>query len=217
MDTLEQNSQDALCAEILAEARQEAEQLLGHARQEADALLTQARLEAERLRQQRLAAARSEAARRREVILATVPVEAGRERSAAIEALLQRIREQARQQLAARGQFDYHASLITLAAEAISRMTGDTFIVRLPAAERITMADGLAEAIINRVGRSPLSITVLDDPAVSDGGLVVQDAEGRQFCDEHLEARLERLWPELRREIALRIALVGSQTTGAAP
>ncbi len=214
MDTPEQKSQDALCAEILNEAQQEVEQLLGRACREAEALLAQAQAEAERLRQERLTAAGTEAARRRELILATVSVEVGRERSTAIEVLLQSICEQARQQLAARRDFDYRAILIILACEAIRRMTGDTFIVKLSAAERVALGDGLAEAITTRVGRSSLSITILDDPTSGDGGLVVQDAEGRQSCDERLQARLQRLWPELRREIAIRTSLVGNSTPG---
>ncbi len=213
MGTPDQNSQDALCTEILSEARQEAEQLLAHARQEANALMTQAMAEAERLRQERLAAARFEAGRRRELMLATIPIELGRERSAAIEALLQSIFKQAQQQLAGL-EFDYRATLITLASEAIRHMTGDTFIVKLPAAERIALEDGLAEAIANRVRRSPLSITILHDPTLIDGALLVQDAQGRQSCDERLQARLQRMWPELRREIAIRTSLVGNNTSG---
>jgi vacuolar-type H+-ATPase subunit E/Vma4 len=208
VETPEQNSQDILCAEILAEARLESEQLVRRARNEAAALLTQAEAEAERLWQERLVQAGTEAARRKELILATVAVEVGRERSAAIEALLQAIREQARRQLVARREFDYRATVIALASEAISHMTGDTFIVKLLAVDRIALGDGLAEAITTRLGRSPLSITIADEPAISEGGLVVQDAQGRQTWDNRLPARLERLWPELRRQIAVRASLV---------
>jgi vacuolar-type H+-ATPase subunit E/Vma4 len=215
VETPEQNSQDILCAEILAEARRESEQLVRRARDEAAALLAQAEAETKRLRQERLVQAGTEAARRKELILATVPVEAGRERSAAIEALLQAICEQARRQLVAQQGFDYRATVIAIASEAISRMTGDTFIVKLLAADRIALGDGLAEAITTRLGRSPLSITIADDPAISEGGLVVQDAQGRQTWDNRLPARLERLWPELRRQIAVRASLVeGNSSPG---
>lgn len=208
METQDENSQDALCAEILAEARRESEQLVGRARNEAGALLARTEAEAERLRQERLAQAGTEAARRKELILATVPVETGRERLEAIEALLQTICEQARRQLAARRGFDYRATIIDLASEAISRMAGDTFVVKLLAADRIALGDGLAEAITTRLGRSPLSITISDDPAIADGGVMVQDAQGRQAWDNRLPARLKRLWPELRRQIAIRTSLV---------
>jgi V/A-type H+/Na+-transporting ATPase subunit E len=208
VETQDENSQDALCAEILAEARRESEQLVGRARNEAGALLARTEAEAERVRQERLAQAGTEAARRKELILATVPVEAGRERLEAIEALLQTICEQARLQLAARRGFNYRATIIDLASEAISRMAGDTFVVKLLAADRIALGDGLAEAITTRLGRSPLSITISDDPAIADGGVMVQDAQGRQAWDNRLPARLKRLWPELRRQIAIRTSLV---------
>ncbi len=213
MDTPEQNSQDAFCAEILREARQQAEELARRARQEADALLAQAQAEAERLRQERLAAASTEAARRRELILATVPAEVARLRSTAVEALLETICEQARQQLAARQEFDYRTILITVASEAISQMTGERFIVKLPGTERRVLGDRLSEAVTARVGRSPLNVTISEERAPKEG-LMVQDTEGRQSCDEDLEARLERLWPQLRREIALRTSLVSNSTPG---
>jgi vacuolar-type H+-ATPase subunit E/Vma4 len=80
--------------------------------------------------------------------------------------------------------------------------------VKLLAADRIALGDGLAEAITTRLGRSPLSITISDDPAIADGGVMVQDAQGRQAWDNRLPARLKRLWPELRRQIAIRTLLV---------
>jgi vacuolar-type H+-ATPase subunit E/Vma4 len=48
----------------------------------------------------------------------------------------------------------------------------------------------------------------VEDPGITDGGLVVQDAEGRRVWDNRLPQRLERMWPELRRQIAVRTALV---------
>jgi vacuolar-type H+-ATPase subunit E/Vma4 len=212
VETPEQSSQHTLCAEILAEAQRESEQLVRRARNEADAVLAQAEAEGSRLRKEGLAQATTKAARRKELILATVPMEAGRERSATIEALLQSICEQARQRLLARQGFDYRATIIALASEAISRMAGDTFVVKLLPADRIALGNGLAEAITTRLGRSPLSITIADEPVITEGGLVVQDAQGRQTCDNRLTTRLERLWPELRRQIANRLSLVGENS-----
>ena len=218
MEKHDQNSRDRLCAEILDEARRESEKLARHAHAEADALLAQARGDADRLRQARLAQARAEAKRKRELILATVPIEAHRQRSAGIEALLQAIFEQARQQLASRQGFDYRETLIALATEAMERMVGDAFVVKLSAADRIAFGKSLTEEVPRRLARSSVRITISDEPKITDGGLVVQDDSGRQVWDNRLMTRLERLWPELRRQLAVLTGLVaGSSTAGGAP
>ena len=212
MEVLRPDAQNALCGEILAEARRESEEILHRARNEAEALLARTAVEADRARQERLDLARAEAARRRELILATVPVEAGRQRLAHIEALLQTIEEQARRRLVARQDFDYRATLIALAVEAIRCMAGEAFIIRLSPSDHVTLSDGLAGEITRCVGRSPLSITLSDDPTIAEGGLIIQDVQGRQAWDNRLPTRLERLWPELRRQIALDTLLVAGST-----
>jgi vacuolar-type H+-ATPase subunit E/Vma4 len=212
--TPNQDSQRALCDEILAEAHCEGEQIVRTARQEAETLLARATDEAKAARQQRLDLARAEAARRRELLLATVPLETGRLRSARIETLLHSIYEGVRQRLLTREGFDYREALITLAAEAAARMAGDAFVVKLSAADRAALGEGLAEEIAQRVGHSPaLSITISDEPAITEGGLLIEDSEGRQVWDNRLPARLERLWPELRRQIALGASLVSKDSS----
>lgn len=218
MEKPDQSSQDRLCAEILDEARRESEKLARHAHDEADALLAKAKDESERSRQERLAQARAEGARKAELILATIPIETHRQRSAGIEALLQTIFEQARQRLASRQGFDYRETLIALATEAMERMVGDSFLVKLAAADRAAFGKALTEEIPSRLARSSLRITISDEPTIIAGGLVVQDDSGRQVWDNRLAARLERLWPELRQQLAVRTGLIAaSPTAGASP
>lgn len=215
MATPNQNSPEVLREEILADARCESEQIIRRAQQEAEALLTKAAAEADKARQERLDQARAEAARRKELILATVPVEAGRLRLARVEALLESVHEEIRRRLTARDGFDYRKTVVTLAAEAVKQMHGSALVVKLSAADRAALGDGLAEEIARRVGRSPLNITISNDATLTEGGAIIEDTEGRQVWDNRLLARLERLWPELRRQIAVQTALVGgSGTTG---
>lgn len=204
------NSPEILCDEILADARRESEEILGRARQEAGALLARAAAEAEQIRHEHLAQAQDEAVRRRELILATVAVEAGRLRAARIETQLQSIREATRQKLQSRDGFDYGATIVALAADALNRMTGDTFVVKLAPADRAIFGDRLAEEIAQRIGR-PSTITIADEPATRDGGPIIQDREGRQIWDNRFQSRLERLWPELRRQIAIATSLVAQR------
>ena len=149
----------------------------------------------------------AEAARRRELILTTVAVEAGRLRSARLESWLQAIQQATRQKLQARDGFDYRETVIALAAEALSRMTGDAFVVKLSQADGGTLGNGLAEEIGRHVGRS-LTVTIAAEPTINDGGPIIQDRNGTQIWDNRFLSRLERLWPELRRQIAVATLLV---------
>jgi len=210
-----QNSPEVLSEEILAEAQRECDKIIRRAQQESASLLAAATAEADKIRREKLDSARIEAARRSELMLATIPVKTGRLRSARIEALLENIREEAQRQLLARN-FDVHETVVTLAAEAVRRMPGTDFVLKISAADHAAFGDKLAGEISQRAGRSPLNLTLSADPTMTDGGVVIQSADGLRIWDNRLLARLERLWPELRRQIALRTALVSqSETPGA--
>ena len=208
MATPNQNSPELLREEILADARRQSEEITRRAQQEVEALLTKATGEADKALRERLDQAHAEAARRKELILATVPVEAGRLRLARVESLLESVHEEIRRRLVARDGFDYRKTLITLAAEAMAQMPGSAFVIRLSATDCAAAGDGLAEGIARHVGRSPLNITISNDATLTEGGVIIEDADGRQVWDNRLLARLERLWPELRRQIAVQTELV---------
>lgn len=208
MTTTTENSAETLCREILADAQRESEQMLSAARQEAEDLLAKSVSETEKERAVRLDLAQSEASRRKELILATIPVEANRLRFARIEALLDDIREEVLQCLESRKGFDFRESVISLAAYAVNMMAGEEFIVRLSPEDRDLLGERLAEEITQHVERQPARVSVLYDSTVADGGPIIEDTEGHQVWDNHLSARLERLWPELRMRIALGLSLV---------
>jgi vacuolar-type H+-ATPase subunit E/Vma4 len=209
MTTSNPNPPEALRGEILAEARSEADEILRNARREAEALLAKAQAEADQNRDARLALARSEAAHRREMLLATVSTEAGQLRSAAVERLLQSIRDEARQRLLAHEGIDYSEVLAGLAGEAISQMAGATFVVKIASAEGAAPGKTLAAKLAQRFPQA--AITVTEDSAIAGGGgVIIQDAGGRQVWDNRLAARLERLWPELRRQIAVQTGLASA-------
>jgi vacuolar-type H+-ATPase subunit E/Vma4 len=202
------DSPEILCEEILTDARRDSEEILQRAQQEAEALLARAAAEADRARLERLDQARAEAAHGKELILATVSIEAARLSLARVETLLDAVREEAEGRLKSRDGFDYRESVVFLAADAVGRMAGETFVIRLPEEDRALLGDGLAEEIASRAGRSPVRVTVSYEPTVTGGGPIVEDAEGRQMWDNRFPARLERLWPELRRRIAVETSLV---------
>jgi len=195
-----------LSGEILAEAERECDELLRRARQEAESLLASAKVAAEKIRQETVDTARAEAARRGELVLATVPVEARRRRSARVEAILEGIHEEARRQLRTHN-FDHYEVVVTLAAEAIGHMPGTGYVLKMSAADYAAFGGKVAGEIARRTGCPSVNVTASADPAMTDGGVIVQDAEGTQIWDNRLHSRLERLWPELRREIFVRSSL----------
>lgn len=211
--TMDQNSTEVLREEILAAARREGEEIVSRARQDAEVFLTSAVAEADRIRQERLDQARAEAARQSELILATVTVETGRLRAARVEALLESVYEEACQRLVAREGFEYLETVIGLASHAISQMAGDGFVVKLSEADQTILGDGLAEKIAHRVGR-PVSITISYEPGITESGVIVEDTEARQVWDNRLVKRLERLWPELRRQVAVEATFVPKTGSG---
>ena len=211
--TMDQNSTEVLREEILAAARREGEEIVSRARQDAEVFLTNAVGEAERIRQEQLDQARAEAARQSELILATVTVETGRLRAARVEALLESVYEEACQRLVAREGFEYLETVIGLASHAISQMAGDGFVVKLSEADQTILGDGLAEEIAHRVGR-PVSITISYEPGITESGVIVEDTEARQVWDNRLVKRLERLWPELRRQVAVEATFVPKTGSG---
>jgi len=204
--TTYQDSSEILREEILVDARREGEEIIIRARQEAEAFLTGSAAEADQESQERLDQARSEAARRSELILATVSVETGRLRAARIEALLETVYKEACQRLLDRKGFDYHETLVALASHAISRMAGAAFVAKVSEEDYTILGDRLADEIAKRVGR-PVSITISYEPDIANG-VILKDGEARQMWDNRLGKRLERLWPELRRQIAVQAALV---------
>jgi vacuolar-type H+-ATPase subunit E/Vma4 len=203
-----------LSKEILDEARREAGEIIRRARQEAEDILAAAEAEAGRVRGEQLGRARAEAARRTELIQATIPLETSRMRMQRIESLLESVHEQARQQLLARRGFTYRDAVVALAAAAIKQMTGSAFSVKVPVADRAMLGDGLREEIARRAGQPGVRIDLSADPDAGGGGVIVEDADVRQVCDNGLLTRLERMWPSLRRQIAQRASFVPKTQSG---
>lgn len=211
--TTNQNSTEILRDEILAEARREAEDIVKRARQDAEIIITRAAAEADKIRQERLDQAHADASHQSELIVATVPVEAGRLRSERIDALLESVHEEAFQRLLVREGFEYREMLISLAAYAVSRMAGAAFVVRLSDEDQAIISGDLVNDITQQVGR-PVHIDISHETMIIGGGVVIEDTEGRQVWDNSLTKRLERLWPELRRQIAVQAAFVPKGRSG---
>jgi V/A-type H+/Na+-transporting ATPase subunit E len=202
------SSQEVLREEILAEARRQADMILRRGKAEAEAIVTKAKADAEKEYTDKVAYAKGDASCRQELVLARLPVDITRMRSARIESLLQGVYDDARRRIAAREGFDYREALITLAAEAIGRMIGTRFVLQVSDADRQALGDGWLDDLRRRVNREGLEVTFTAAPAKMTGGVIIRDADGRQFWDDSLLARLDRLWPAARRDVAVRTGLI---------
>ena len=212
--TTNSDSGNALCEEILSTARKQSEEILQRAKEDAEAALAGAIAEAEKIKRDQIENAHGEAARRREMIVATIPVETGRMHAERVESLLSGIYEGARAKLEARDGFEYRKALVTLAAHAICRMEGDSFVVKACEADRAALGDGLTGEIEGRLGHRKVAIAMAYEPAIKEGGVVVEDADARQVWDNRLSARLERMWPELRRHLAIEASFIPQAGSG---
>jgi vacuolar-type H+-ATPase subunit E/Vma4 len=201
----------ALCEEILSEGRRRAEAARDEARKKGEAILAGARADVEAVRRRALEAARLEAARRRERELASVPTEVARMRAARVEVLLESLRERALRELVARRGFDHREAIVSLAAAALRRMAGESFVLGLGAADEAALGEGLAEEVLRRAGRAGVVLTLSVDPSITEGGLILRDVEDRQVWDDRLPVRLARLWPALRLPLAAGAGLLEAE------
>ena len=202
------NPHQALQDEILDDARRRADETVGKARREADAVLAKARADAESEGQAALKAAEAEARRRHDLVLAAIPIRVARRRAECVEAALEQVRDEARRRLEAREGFDHREGLTRLAAEALAAMEGNRFVLQVSDADRQALGDGWLDEVRRCVGRQGLDLSFGQGGAAIRGGVILRDDEGRQVWDNRFEARLARLWPGLRCEIAAAAGLV---------
>ncbi len=205
MTAADSSPMDVLRQEILADAEKQAERTRRRARRDAKAALDKAEQEAAEDRDARLAEARRRAQTMRDLVLARVPVEVRRMQAHRQEDVLRDVRDEAERRLAERDGFDYAAAVADLAAEAIRRMDGSRFVLGLSAADREALGGSLANEVRRRLGRDDLDLSIDAESADAETGVVVRDVDGRQVWDNRFAARLERMWPELRRRIACRL------------
>ncbi|MBM4038932.1 MAG: hypothetical protein FJ290_10495, partial [Planctomycetes bacterium] len=197
-------SEKVLSDEILKDAATKAERIRKRAEREARKLLDAAAREAEAARDKVLDVARRRAERAAQSILATVEQETRRDLLAAREAELDGLFEAARQRLADRNGYDYPAAVAALAAQAIQAMGAGRVTLELAEADRALATEAWLADVRRRVGRD-VAITLAQQPAAIDGGVVVRSADGRLLYDNSFAARLCRLRPDLRQELAARV------------
>lgn len=191
---------EALKREILESARRESEALLAAAGTEAARILAAAQAGAAAARLALLDSARAEGERRRAMLLASVPAEAARLRAVRLEELLDAVKAEALALLAPTGADPGRAA--ALAAEAAAGIGGNSFVISSAPGSGLSSLAGEIERLASL---GPLELRFEEDPAVH-GGAAARSTDGSRRWDNSFSGRLERFWPELRREIAAELA-----------
>jgi len=198
--------EEPIAGEIMADAQRRADRTRQRAEREASRILEQARREAAREREGILQEARARLEHQKQVLRARMELELQAMRQRRRGEAVERVRQLARQKLAELADSDEHRrALVELALLAIARMSGDEFTLILRQEDRDRwgreLPGELAAAARERLGRQ-VSIQISDETVHALGGLIVSGAGGRQVADQTFDARLERLWDELRAHVA---------------
>ena len=197
---------DRLAQQILADARKQAEPLRKRAEREAESALRKAKQDAEREREHMLQRAERSAQLNAHRISARADIEMQNIRRQAREHILIHARERAMEALVETTRSpEYPEQLKRLTLAALRAMNGERFELLMRAEDReahgAEVAQAASELAEREMGRR-VELTVSGETIGGSGGLIVRTADGRQVCDQTFEARLGRLWTELREEIA---------------
>jgi vacuolar-type H+-ATPase subunit E/Vma4 len=103
------------------------------------------------------------------------------------------------------GKAQYQTALIGLAIAAIKEMAGEEFELVLRKEDRARLGEPLRAEVERKateeLGRK-VRVRLSTENVEGIGGLCIWGAGGRQFADQRFESRLERLWPQVRCELA---------------
>jgi vacuolar-type H+-ATPase subunit E/Vma4 len=87
-------------------------------------------------------------------------------------------------------------------------MDGTRFVLEISDSDNQALGEGWVYEVRRQAGRDGLDIATAPAQMKNQVGVLIRDAEGRQVWDNTLPARLERLWPALRRQLAVATGLV---------
>lgn len=204
-DEKAEETEKVLSGEILQDARRRAERVVKRAEREGEKVLERARREAEGFRENLLSHADRRIARERRVFDAGLDLEERMLRLKAQGELLDEVFAEALKRLRQHHGFDYPSVLGNLAAEGILAMTGDAFVLRLRKDDLKTLKNTLpreVQTLVRERSGRKVSVTVTENAAPIEVGVVIESADGRQRFDNSFAGRLRRMQHELRFRLA---------------
>jgi len=199
------DSTEPLEQQILADAEKRAEPVKRRAQRQAEDVLRRAEQDAEKQARQVIERAREKAEVEANRLRARTELQAENIKRAAGEEILDEVRARAVQRLGELVSSDrYPDVLVQLASSALEAMDGRHFELVMRAEDRDAHGERVARALRDhaaRMLRRQVIVKVAADAISASGGLVVRTDDERQVCDQTFEARLDRLWEQLREEV----------------
>jgi vacuolar-type H+-ATPase subunit E/Vma4 len=200
------DQQQSLEQEILADARRRAERATQRARRDAERIVGEARESAQQERDRLMASVHQRVERQERMQKARLEQELLRMRRQAFQDVLERVRAEARDELSALAASEEGRQvLVRLAVSAIDAMRGERFRLALSAGERQRWGEGLAQdveaAVSAELGRA-VSVELDPEELKARGGLTVRGEGTRELVDQTFEARMGRLWDDIRGHVA---------------
>jgi V/A-type H+-transporting ATPase subunit E len=200
------DQEQTLASQIIEDARKCAERIKQRAEAEARTVTAEAAQSVTAARDGALQEAKARAARRERVNRALIQQEVRRLRLQRRQEILERARAETERRLAelAAGPA-YRGSLKNLALRAIQAMSGSRFQLVLRPEDRQACGEWLLAEVRadarEKLGRD-VELALADETLEASGGLIVKGADGHEAADQTFEARLRRLWDQVRAEIA---------------
>ena len=195
-----------LIQEILSDAGRQAERITGKARREAERIVSRSTREAEQVRRGILAEAEQRADKAGRAARGVMAQQ--------VRAVMREAREQVLEQVLEAGvrkaqelvhTDEYGRCLCALALAAMKEMAGDRFTLILNAPDiqkwGARLQDELQALAPARSGQQ-VEIEISGEAANLTAGVRVVGSNGRELCDQTFQARMRRLRPELRQQVA---------------
>jgi len=212
----------ALIEEILADARRQAERITHKAEREADRITSSAKQNAERERSRILEEAKQRADKIRRTARGIMAQQVRAVHRQALEHVLEQVRNVGMQKVLKLTETDdYPESLCALALSAMKDMAGNRFTVILSARDKQKWGPQLETKLRALAPKQPgrqVEIEIIhSEEADFAGGLRIVGSNGKELCDQTFEARMKRLWPQLRQQVASILfgnSLNGPRTEG---
>ena len=198
-------SDKKLADEILADARARAEKILKRARRDADRISARAEKAKQKEADRIIEHFRQRAESQQKMVMASVDIEIAKKRLALKEEEIQSVIDEARKKLLEKKSYDYVKVLVNLASQAIRKMQGNDFTIRLAAADESLATDDLLNQIKAAVRDRDVNLKYDAAPAGVSSGVAVLSGDGRQLYDNSFEARLRRLQNQIRKKVAEKI------------
>lgn len=195
-------AQEVLAREIIEDGRKRAAQIMADAKAEAEKLLAQADAQAGAEAAKISAESEERSRKRTDMILASAIQESAQRKLHARDEVLREALDRARQGLNKLDGEPYRKTVLSLAMDALLRMPGESFVVRAAGLSEADCAS-MREALLKSMRAEGRNIAVQCSPAAAASrGVIVESADGRLRWDNTFDARLIRMKAGLQNLVA---------------